>query len=310
LEGIKEMKAQEVIENVVSQIVAELERGTMPWCKPWTSKEGAILGGFALPLRVTGEAYRGINILALWSAAQTFGYRSRYWMTFKQAEALKAHVRKGEMATGIIYADKVTKEDTTAEGETVEKSYAFLKAYAVFNADQIEGLPEKFYAKEGEQVLTPAPAETLEIPGKEWLANIPAVIRHGGGRAYFSPAADFVQMPAPQDFKTPLSYTSTLIHELTHWTGHKSRLDRLAFKKWGDEAYAFEELVAELGAAFGCAHLGFVPAIREDHAPYIAGWIKQLKNDPRALVNAAAQASKALDYLDAFQASSDMREAA
>ncbi|MDE2344395.1 MAG: DUF1738 domain-containing protein [Betaproteobacteria bacterium] len=300
------MKAQDVIENIVSQIVAELARGTLPWCKPWTST-GEMQGGFALPLRVTGEAYRGINVLALWCAAQMSGYRSRFWMTYKQAEALKGHVRKGEKATGIIYADKVTKEDTNAEGETVEKSYAFLKAYAVFNADQIEGLPEKFYAKESE---APAPAEAMEIPGKEWLANIPAVIRHGGNRAYFSPAADFVQMPAPEDFKTPLAYTSTLLHELTHWTGHKNRLDRVAFKKWGDDAYAFEELVAELGAAFGCAHLGLVPAIREDHAPYIAGWIKQLKNDPRALVNAAAQASKALDYLDAFQAAEDLKEAA
>ena len=200
----------------------------------------------------------------------------------------------------------MTKEETNAEGETAEKSYAFLKGYSVFNADQIEGLPEKFYAGD-EQA---APVASVENPGQDWLAKIPAVIRHGGDRAYFLPALDIVQMPHPAQFKTPHHYVSVLIHELTHWTGLKTRLDRLRSTRWGDDAYAFEELVAELGAAFGCANLGMVPNIREDHAPYIASWIKQLKNDPRSLVSAAAQASKAIDFLDAYQTAEDVTEAA
>jgi antirestriction protein ArdC len=306
------MKAQEIIEKIVVQIVAELEAGTMPWAKPWNNvvNNADFLGGFALPLRVTGETYRGVNILALWYAAQANGYRSRYWMTYKQAQALKANVRKGERSTGIIYADVSRKEAEGENGETIEKSFSFLKAYAVFNADQIEGLPEKFYATGTELIEKPADAQQ-EFPGKTWLDNIPASLRHGGNRAYFSPHHDFVQMPFPTQFKNGQAYTSTLLHELTHWTGHKSRLDRLEHKKWGDDHYAFEELVAELGAAFGCAHLGLIPAIREDHAPYIAEWIAQLKNDPRAIMKAAAQASKALDYLNSFQAvAHELKEAA
>jgi antirestriction protein ArdC len=297
---IEDMKAQEVIEAVVAQIVAELEKGALPWCRPWKSDEtGFKLGGFALPLRVTGEAYRGINILALWCAASSNGFRGRYWMTFNQAKALKGMVRKGEKASGVIYADKTTKEQQDEQtGETVVKSYAFLKSYAVFNADQIDGLPEKFYAKTPE---ADAPTLTaLEIPGQAWFDAVPAFIRHGGNRAYFSPAADFVQMPMAQDFKNPQAYASTLCHELVHWTGHKSRLDRLDFVKWGDDRYAFEELVAELGAAFGMANLGLVPDIREDHAPYLAVWLKKLKDDPKALMSAAAKASQAIDFLDAF----------
>jgi antirestriction protein ArdC len=308
------VKAQEIIEQVVNQIIEEIENGTLPWCKPWkTGSAGLNLGGFALPLRHTGEAYRGINILSLWCAASAKGYRARHWMTFRQAIELKGCVRKGEKATGIIYADVSRKTEETPDGETVEKSFAFLKAYSVFNAEQIDGLPEKFYAK----TPAPAPAEIIEepkevlvIPGQEWLDTVPAVLRHGGDRAYFSPSQDFIQMPQAEAFKSGQAYTSTLIHELTHWTGHKSRLDRLEHKRWGDDHYAFEELVAELGAAFGCANLGLVPAIREDHAPYLSHWLKQLKADPKALMSAAAKASQAIDFLDGYSQATEQKEAA
>ena len=248
-------------------------------------------------------------MLALWMTAQEMGFRSRYWMTFKQAQALKGFVKKGQKATGIIYADKVTKEQEGENGEP-EKSYAFLKAYAVFSADQIEGLPEKFYAAEAVEIIEQPEGEAVEIPGKAWLANIPAVIRHGGDRAYFSPSQDFIAMPMAEQFRDGLAYTTTLIHELGHWTGHSSRLDRKRAQKWGDDHYAQEELIAELCAAFGAAQLGMAPAIREDHAPYIAGWIRQLKNDPRELLKAAAQASKALDHLNSYQPEIELQEAA
>jgi antirestriction protein ArdC len=304
------MKASEIIERVVGQIIAEIEAGALPWSKPWTNTKqegrGLNLGGFALPLRSTGEAYRGINVLSLWIAAAENGFKGRYWFTFRQAQNAGGQIKKGSKASGVIYADQAKKEETNDAGETVEKTYAFLKAYAVFNSDQIEGLPEKFYAKmpeQAEQIEQPAAAvEAVEIPGKEWLATIPATIRHGGNRAYFSPAADFVQMPQAEQFKTPMAYTSTLLHELVHWTGHKSRLDRTFGARFGDHAYAMEELVAELGSAFGAANLGVMTdsAIREDHAPYLASWLKVLKADPRALVSAAAKASQAIDHLDAY----------
>lgn len=297
------MKPQEIIETVVNKIIVELQAGVLPWTKPWKSdgSNGLALGGFALPLRHNGEAYRGINVLALWCTAVSKGYQARHWMTFNQSKQLGGTVKKGERATGIIYADQVRREEEGEGGETVEKSYSFLKAYAVFNAEQIEGLPEHFYIKAPAPVaVTDEKPATVEIPGKDWLDNIPAIISHGGDRAFFSPSHDFIQMPMPAAFEDGQSYTSTLIHEMTHWTGHKSRLDRPDHKKWGDESYAFEELVAELGAAFGCATIGLVPAIREDHAPYIASWLKKLKADPKALMSAAAKASRAIDYLDAY----------
>jgi len=315
------MKAQDLIEKIVAEIIAEIDAGALPWAKPWTDSktEGRTrlnLGGLALPLRSTGEAYRGINILSLWIAASENGFRGRYWFTFKQAQALGGMVKKGSKASGVIYADKAKKEETGENGETIQKTYAFLKAYAVFNSDQIDGLPEKFYLKMPVQAEQPQPeqpaepVESIELPGREWLAAIPATIRHGGNRAYFSPAADMIQIPEPGQFKTPQAYTSTLVHELTHWTGHKSRLDRLEHKSWGNDAYAFEELVAELGAAFGCANLGLVPDIRTDHAPYLASWLKALKAEPRALVSAAAKASQAIDYLDGYSQAQAVRGAA
>jgi antirestriction protein ArdC len=321
LKGFIEMKAQDLIEKIVAEIIAEIEAGALPWAKPWTDRktEGSNrlnLGGFALPLRSTGEAYRGINILSLWIAASENGFRGRYWFTFKQVQALGGSVTKGSKASGVIYADTAKKQEVDDKGETVEKSYAFLKAYVVFNSDQIEGLPEKFYLKMpvlADQPQSGQPGDrlgTIEIPGREWLAAIPAVIRHGGNHAYFSSSADMIQMPESGQFKTPQAYTSTLIHELTHWTGHKSRLDRLEHKRWGDDAYAFEELVAELGAAFGCANLGLVPDIRTDHAPYLATWLRALKSDPRALVSAAAKASQALDHLDGYSKAGPQEEAA
>jgi len=311
------MKANEIINQVVAEIIAEIERGVLPWNKPWNAGNGGSFGPLpALPLRVTGESYRGINILALWSAARRNGYSCRYWMTYKQAEALNGQVRKGEKATGIIYADHVRKEEQNEAGETVDKSFSFLKAYAVFNAEQIENLPERFYLKPpAPPVIADTPEQieepkVIEIPGKAWLDAVPAVLRHGGNRAFFSPQLDFVQMPEAEAFKSPTSYATTLIHELVHWSGHESRLNREFGARFGDDRYAMEELVAELGSAFGAANLGFTPAIREDHAPYLAHWLKILKASPQVLVSAAAKASAAIDYLDKFSTSAAEMEMA
>ena len=175
----------------------------------------------------------------------------------------------------------------------------FLKSYTVFNVEQIEGLPAHFHA-----VAEPRldPVQRIER-AESFFAATHADIRHGGNMAYYNIGSDFVQMPPFEAFRDAESYYAALAHECTHWTRHKSRLDRdLGRKKWGDAGYAMEELVAELGSAFLCADLDLTPEVREDHAAYIANWLEVLKNDKRAIFSAAAHAQKAADYLVRLQA--------
>jgi antirestriction protein ArdC len=220
-------------------------------------------------------------------------------MTFKQAHELGAHVRKGEHGSLVVYANTITRTDTDAEtGEEEAHEIPFMKGYTVFNVEQIDGLPAHFTA----------PAETVIDPvqrvahAEDFFARTGAVIRHGGNRAYYTEALDIVQMPPFECFHDRESYYGTLAHELTHWTKHKSRLGRdFGRKRFGDEGYAMEELVAELNAAFLSADLGLTPSPREEHASYIANWLKALKNDRRAIFTAAAHAQRAADYLHGLQ---------
>ncbi len=298
------MKSNEICERITQAVMAELERGVMPWSQPWTVAGQASRP--IMPRRHCGTRYRGINVLILWDAGQKAGYRSPYWMTFKQALEYGACVRKGEHGTQIVYANRVTRTETNAEGEDVERNFAFLKAYTVFNADQIGGLPERFY------VPAPQPVEAQE--GRDWSAYadafawfeiIPAEVRHGGARAFYMPSADRIELPERDNFRSPEAYFSTRAHETVHWTKHETRLARdFGRERWGDEGYAMEELVAELGAAFTMAEIGLPVQIREDHAPYIASWLKVLKQDSRALLTAAAKASDALEFLCAFHPAS------
>jgi antirestriction protein ArdC len=293
------MKSQDICETITAAIIAELEQGVMPWSKPWAGS-----GGPVMPRRHTGARYRGINILILWQAAEAAGYRSPYWMTFKQALEYGACVKKGERSTQIVYADRVTKTETNESGENVERSFSFLKAYSVFNAEQIDRLPARF------AVPTPAPAlvEAGEpkdwaayAPSTAWFDAIPAEVIHRGERAVYIPSQDRIEMPDREAFFTPEAYFSTRAHETIHWTKAKRRLNRdFGAARFGDEGYAMEELVAELGAAFTMAEIGHQPAIREDHAPYIAVWLAVLKRDGKAILTAAAKASDALDYLEWF----------
>lgn len=286
----------DLYERVTHRIIEQLEQGTRPWEKPWGAATGR---NVLLPLRACGGAYRGINILLLWDAAIEKGFTRNVWMTFKQAESYKAHVRKGEKGTSVVYADRASKSETDEKGEEVEKHYSFLKSYTVFNVEQIEGLPATFYEP-------PAPQDeehklALIEEAETFFAKTGAVIRHGGDRAFYAPGPDAIQLPNLQAFIDAESYTATKAHELVHWTGHKSRLDREFGKRFGDQAYAFEELVAELGAAFLCAELGINPEPREDHASYLAHWLTVLKEDKKAIFVAASFAQKALDCLVGFQ---------
>jgi antirestriction protein ArdC len=255
-------------------------------------------GRVTIPLRSTGEPYKGINVIVLWMTAAASGYGNPYWFTFKQALEFGACVRKGEKGAMVVYANRITKTETNDKGEDVEREIPFMKGYTVFNAEQIDGLPDCF------KVLPPAPVQN----GMERIAHAEAFfdatgarLRHGGNRAFFSVDADFIQLPPFESFRDPESYTATKAHEFVHWTGHKDRLDRPIRNRFGTADYASEELVAELGAAFLCADLGIAPEVREDHAAYIAGWLKALKDDKRLIFRAAAHAQRAADHLHGYQ---------
>jgi antirestriction protein ArdC len=288
---------QDVYQGITDRIVAELEQGVRPWFKPWNDTHAA--GLITRPLRANGIAYRGINILMLWQAAQASGYVFPTWMTFKQAIDLGAHVRKGEKGSLVVYADRIRRTETDAEtGEDSETEIPILKGYTVFNVEQIEGLPAHFYSVPN--------LPTAQVPriarADDFFAATGAMVVHGGSRACYIPSIDAIQMPFIGDFRDAESYYGTLAHEMTHWTKHESRLNRdLGRKRFGDEGYAFEELVAELGAAFISADLELTPDIRDDHAAYIGSWIKVLKNDKRAIFAAASHAQRAADFLHGLQ---------
>jgi len=287
---------QDIYTRITGQIVASLEKGVRPWMKPWSGENAA--GRITRPLRHNGTPYSGINILILWAASLEQGFGSPSWMTFKQALELNAHVRKGEKGSLVVYANTFKRTEEDAQGNEVEHEIPFLKGYTVFNVEQIEGLPEHFYVK-------PEPRFTAVeriVHAEKFFAATHADIRFRGGRAYYAQEADYIQMPPIESFIDAGSFYATLAHESTHWTKHPSRIERdFGRKAWGDEGYAREELVAELGAAFLCADLELTPEIREDHASYIATWLQVLKNDNRAIFQAAAHAQRAVDFLHRLQ---------
>ncbi len=296
---------KDVYQRITDQIVDKLESGVRPWMQPWSAEHAS--SRVVRPLRFNGQPYKGINILMLWSAAIEKGYSAPIWMTFKQALEFKAHVRKGEQGSLVVYADKITRSETDpTTGEEAERAIPFMKGYTVFNVEQIEDLPAHFYAK-AEPKADPVPRITR---AESFFAATHADIRHGGARAYYSISSDHVQMPPFESFRDAESYYATLAHESCHWTRHPSRLNReFGRKRWGDEGYAMEEVVAELGAAFLAADLDLTPEIREDHAAYIASWIKVLKDDKRAIFSAASHAQRAVDFLHSAQPVSEIEAA-
>jgi antirestriction protein ArdC len=282
----------DIYSEITSKIIAQIEAGILPWVQPWA-------GGPALSLpknASTKKAYSGINILLLWDALFARGFERNQWLTFKQALALGGAVRKGETGTTAVYADsfipKKEQEAACASGEDARR-VAFLKRFTLFNIAQCDGLPA--------DLLTPlGPVSHVDpLPVAEaLLCASGAVIQRGGERAFYHTGEDFIRIPEQSQFFAPINFYRTALHELTHWTGHKTRLARDFSGRFGSEAYAREELVAELGSAFLCANLGIVPTVR--HADYIGNWLTVLKNDSRAIVSAASHASKASDFLLQF----------
>src|SRR5260370_35162623 len=208
------------------------------------------------------------------------------WMTCKQADEPGAHVRKGEQGSMVGFADRFTKTETNDQGEEIEQDIPFMKAYTVFNVEQIEDLPTRYYTK-------PEPkGEPLQlIDGAErFFAATGATFRHGDNQSFYAPDPALIRLPPPEAFHDAESFAATKAHELTHWTAHPSRLARVLGKRFGDSAYAAEELIAELGAAFLCADLGLMLEPRDDHAAYLAHWLQVLREDKRAIFSAAAHA--------------------
>jgi antirestriction protein ArdC len=285
---------QDIYTRITNQIVSHLEKGVRPWVKPWNAEHAA--GRITRPLRHNGKPYSGINVLSLWASAVAQDFAAPIWMTFKQALELDGHIRKGEKGSLVVYADSITRKDTDEKtGDEIDREIPFLKGYTVFNVEQIDGLPEVYYAKAAPILDPVARIEHAE----KFFAASGATIRHGGNRALYSIAADAIQMPPFESFQDADSYYATLAHECTHWTGSKTRLDRdFGGHRFGSEGYAIEELVAELGAAFLCADLELALEPREDHASYIATWLKVLAADNRALFTAAAHAQRAAEFIN------------
>ena len=283
-------------DEITNKIIAELEAGRFPWVQPWgTSAARASLG---LPRNASsGRTYSGINILILWGAVMQHGFPAQGWVTFRQALSLGGSVRKGEHGTTVVYADRfVPKGERQRARETGDDAQAipFLKRFTVFNTAQCEGLPNDIAVE-----LPPPPPGSIE-PTVETLIKATAIdFRIGGDLAHYSPVHDYVQVPPPAAYFEPINWHRTALHELGHATGHGSRLRRDLGGTFGTKRYAFEELIAEMNAAFCCAALGIVPTVR--HADYLGSWLEVLRQDNRAIVRAASQASKAADWLLAFR---------
>ncbi|WP_431322995.1 ArdC family protein [Rhizobium sp. YTU87027] len=290
-------KRSDLYSRITDKIIAELEQGVRPWTQPWQT--ACPSDRVSRPLRHNGEPYSGINVLILWCEAIARGFSSATWMTFRQALEYGGAVRKGETGTTVVFASSFIRAKSAETGEDVEHDIPFMKAYTVFNADQITGLDGRF-----QETTTPShPFDRIGDAGR-FFASTGALIRHGGSSAYYVPAHDYIQMPSFDDFRNDASYVAILSHEMTHWTAAKDRLDRDLSRYAKDRSErAREELVAELGSCFLCADLGVVPELepRPDHASYIDSWLKVLDGDKRAIFAAAAHAQRAVDYLHHLQ---------
>ncbi|WP_279587454.1 zincin-like metallopeptidase domain-containing protein [Novosphingobium sp. PhB55] len=281
-------------DEVTARIVGQLEEGRVPWVQPWSSEACGAGPAPGLPRNaLPRRAYSGINVLILWGEVTMRGWPSQGWLTFRQALEAGGNVRKGEHGTCVVYADRFTPEterERARENGGEAKSIAFLKRFTVFNVEQCEGLPEGFMAQP-----VPLPEREIVPVGEALIAASGVDFRIGGDKAFYSPGADFVQVPPQCAFQDQINYYRTCLHELTHATGHGTRLARDLTNRFGSKDYAREELVAEMGSAFLCASLGIVPTVR--HADYIGAWLDVLREDSRAIFRAASMASKAADWL-------------
>ena len=269
---------------VTARIIEQLDAGVAPWLRPWTTS-----GISDLPTNfATHRTYRGANVLNLWMTQTACGYDTAEWITFKQAIDLGACVRKGEHGTPVFFVSALEREEKNAKGELVERHIPFWKCFTVFNVAQVDGLTAR--------VPAPPKSEVERLANVDaYLDAVGATVHLGGDRAYYSPATDSITLPRPEQFESGAAFYGTALHEHSHWVGGPTRLARQFGKRFGDQAYAFEELVAELSAAFLCAELD-IPG-RLQHPEYIASWAAVLRADSKAIWTAGARATEAVQFL-------------
>jgi antirestriction protein ArdC len=284
------MNADTLYHQVTNDLIARIEQGTDKWEMPWTR-----LGG-ASPIRMTGQPYRGVNWLILSLAQTDHGYRSPQWGTFKAwlAKGTKTNpvcVRKGEKGTAVFLWKKEQPSAKRLAADPEAQAFLLARTFTVFNRDQVDGLPP-----------LPEPEQLSDherwAHADEYFAAIGATVTEHGDRAAYAPVGDYIMIPTIGQFAKRDDFYSTLAHEHTHWTGHETRLDRQLRNRFGDQAYAAEELIAELGSAFWGAQMGIAPAKRTDHAAYLGHWLSILKSDHKAIVTAASKAQQAVDFLN------------
>ena len=272
----------DIYETVTNRIIENLEKGCIPWIKPWHTEN-------TLDKNIkTGNEYNGINRVILGMS----GYQSNIWGSFKQWKDLGANVKLHEKGTAIVFYKPVSGVKVTSEGDEIIYNSVFTTSY-IFNAEQVEGIEIKPRDIEDKPFLNNVDIDNM-------VSNTGASIRHSGNSAYYRPSEDYINMPIKSDFKDEAGYYATLLHELTHWSGAKHRLDRTKGKRFGDTAYAFEELIAELGSAFLCEKYAVKGDIR--HEGYIQSWLQALKNDNKMIFKASAYAQKSTDYIVNFEA--------
>lgn len=279
----------DIAQIITDRIISELEKGATPWVKPWKRLRGT--PGHGMPYNpVSGTIYSGMN--HIWLSMMQGAYPSPYWLTLKHANQIGGHVRANEKGTPIV-AFKIVRKETVVNGKKETSAYPMIKHHYVYNIAQCE------------DITIPAMPEAPK-PDFDADSNVMALVdrlglenglTHGGDSAFYSPTRDFISMPPMAAFNSANGYHATLLHESVHATGHKSRLDREFSKRFGSEAYAFEELVAELGSAMLCAHCGIDGEMQSNHVAYIANWLKVLRNDKKAILTASAKAQQALDFL-------------
>lgn len=286
-----------LFQQITDEIIAAIEAGAGDYVMPWHA------GAAGVPANVvSGRLYRGINTLLLWAQAKRLGYQSGQWATYRQWSEVGAQVRKGEAAATVLFWKGVG-ADTDNDGDDRAAPARFIaRAFRVFNADQVDGFNEG-------PVAVLADQDRIDHADR-FFKQLPATVWYGSSYAFYDPRADMVSMPDFASFKSPEGFYTTLAHELVHWSGANHRLGRDLKNRFGSEAYAMEELIAEMGAAFLGAQLGLAIEPRRDHAPYISSWLKVLRDDPRAVITAASKAQIAVNYLIELVAPQEVNVAA
>ena len=285
----------DVHQVVTDRMIEILERGTRPWVHPWKMAGQ----GISFPKRHNGETYRGMNVLLLWATAEEKGYRSPFWMTFRQALEYGANVRKGEKGAMVIKYGAVVKDEAGnaikpgSEPSDEDRKIGYLRSYTVFNAEQIEGLSEGFYPQPVQSEDAPTAAPILDL--EAYFGGVGARIETASCNPCYVPKLDMIRMPPIAEFTSTNEYYSTLSHELIHWTKPSSRVGRKQSETKAE--YAFEELVAEIGSVFVFCNLDLTPDLEQSTA-YIGSWLKALREDKKFIFKAASLAQTAADYID------------